>query len=162
MFRKKSPSDDFILPFFLQKCRIWPFFSFIYMIRIRFVGPRGLNQNGLGTAKSEWVLGRTVMMSTCNHLVRRCTSLMFLSGCSPDRIFRTSFCDFPSLLSTDSNSGRLPKSAGFVCHHLLLTAIGLPMQGQWDYGTRRVQMTTMHSVVLVLASNNDSPNLVNS
>ena len=42
---KKIPFGRIIPPFFLQKFRIWPFFSFIYMIRIRFLGPGELNQN---------------------------------------------------------------------------------------------------------------------
>ena len=46
--KKKIPVGRIIPPFFLQKFRIWPFFSCIYMIRIRFFGPGELNQNGFG------------------------------------------------------------------------------------------------------------------
>ena len=45
------------------------------------------------------------------------------------------------------------------CHHLLLTAIHLPMPGHWDYVTRCVQMRTMHSAILFLASSKNLPNL---
>ena len=38
---KKSPSDEI----FVRKLRILPVFSIIYMIRIRFFGPRELIQN---------------------------------------------------------------------------------------------------------------------
>ena len=35
----------------------------------------------------------------------------------------------------------------------------LPMPEHWDYGTRCVQMTTMHSALVFLVTNNNLPNL---
>ena len=49
--KKKIPVGRIIPPCVLQKCRIWPFFSIIYMIRIRFFGPRELNQNYFSGAR---------------------------------------------------------------------------------------------------------------
>ena len=49
MFRKKSLSDDSFV--FSAKVQNLTVFSFIYMIRIRFFGPRELNQSGLGPAQ---------------------------------------------------------------------------------------------------------------
>ena len=48
-FEKKNPRRTNYSSIFLYKFRIWPFFSFMYMIRIRFFGPGELIQNGLGT-----------------------------------------------------------------------------------------------------------------
>ena len=46
---KKNPRRTNYSSIFLYKFRILPFFSFMYMIRIRFFGPGELIQNGLGT-----------------------------------------------------------------------------------------------------------------
>ena len=50
MFRKKSLSDELFLHFFCKSSESGRF-SIIYMIRIRFFGPRELNQNGFSGAR---------------------------------------------------------------------------------------------------------------
>ena len=50
MFRKKSFSDELFLHF-SAKVQNLTVFSFIYMIRIRFFGPRELNQKGFRAAQ---------------------------------------------------------------------------------------------------------------
>ena len=48
---KKIPFGRIITPFFCKSSESDRFFSFIYMIRIRFFGPGELNQSGSGTAQ---------------------------------------------------------------------------------------------------------------
>ena len=50
---------------------------------------------------------------TCN-LLRRCTTLLCLSGSLSDRIFRTSSCDPPSPLLTDSGLSLTPADKIFI------------------------------------------------
>ena len=68
-----------------------------------------------------------------------------------DRIFRTSFCHFPSTLLTDSSSGRRPVNNGSIPNPSSFR--------HWSYATRSAQMTTMHHAVPFLAPNNNLPNL---
>ena len=51
MFRKKKNTVGRFLPPFSEKVQNLVVFSFIYMIRIRFFGPRELNQKGFSGAR---------------------------------------------------------------------------------------------------------------
>ena len=84
MFRKKSLSDE-LFPFFLQKCRIWPFLNYLHDSNSIFWA-QGI--------KSEWVLGRTVQTS-----VRQASSR---SGCAKS----------PSLAQRRVPQIREPESCG--------------------------------------------------
>ena len=113
------------------------------------------NSNNLWR-ESRWICSFG-LMPTCNP-VRKYTVLQ----CWP-RIFSNSmsqmFCwDALHTSQTRSEEVWLPKTTYLACHHLLSTAIGLPIHGDWDYGTRCVQMTKKH-VALSLASNTNLPNM---
>ena len=72
MFRKKALLDELFLHF-SAKVQNLAVFSFIYMIRIRFFGPGGINL--------ESVFGRTVLLSVLRMLLFGLTPQVFwLSG----------------------------------------------------------------------------------
>ena len=54
MFRKKIPVGRFIPPFFLRKCRIWPFLNYLHDSNSFFFWAQGI--------KSELFFGRTVKL----------------------------------------------------------------------------------------------------
>ena len=113
------------------------------------------NSNNLW-CESRWICSFG-LMPTCNP-VRKYTVLQ----CWP-RILSNSmsqmFC-WDALHTSQARSEEvwLPKTTYLACHHLLSTAIGLPIHGDWDSGTRCVQVTKKH-VALSLASNTNLPNM---